>query len=227
MIRLVFDGYRRVVARARHLDIPWRDGDSVPAAIAGSGDIGIVLAHGAGAGREHPFMVGMRDRLASEDFTVLAFDYPYLAAGRRAPDRLPVLVEAHTAVAQHLAQEVEVVVLAGKSMGGRVGSHVEAMPESPRVFYGYPLVPIGKTEPRDTTHLDALTGPMLFIQGERDRMAPLDAVTAVAKRVGATLQVIPDADHSFKVPKRTGLTEDDVLDRLAEITVGWLQVASS
>jgi uncharacterized protein len=207
----------------RRVDLQW-DGRSVPAVLDGPGrpDTGIVLAHGAGAGKDHPFMAGLRSRLAEAGMAVLAFDYPYAAAGRRAPDRLPVLVECHRAAATHLAGRVGRLVLAGKSMGGRVGSHLDGFDECARLFYGYPLVPLGKTGPRDTGHLDALTGPMLFIQGERDRMAPLDLLEPLVRRLGARLEVIADADHGFKVPKRTGMTEDDVLDRLAEITVGWL-----
>jgi uncharacterized protein len=207
----------------RRLDLSWDD-RTVPACLDGprGSGTGIVLAHGAGAGMDHPFMAGLRSRLASSGRAVLAFDYPYMAAGRRAPDRLPVLVEAHRAAASRLAGRVERLVLAGKSMGGRVGSHLDGFDECARVFYGYPLVPLGKKEPRDTSHLDAITGPMLFVQGERDRMAPLDLLEPVVSRLGARLDVIPDADHGFNVPKRAGVTEDQVLDRLAEITVGWL-----
>jgi uncharacterized protein len=207
----------------RRFELSWDD-RTVPACLEGppGSDTGIVLAHGAGAGMGHPFMAGLRSRLASAGNTVLAFDYPYIADGRKAPDRLPVLVEAHRAAASHLAGRVGRIVLAGKSMGGRVGSHLDGFDECARVFYGYPLVPLGKKQARDTSHLDAITGPILFVQGERDRMAPLGILEPVVRRLGASLEVIPDADHGFKVPKRVGVTEDEVLDRLAEITVGWL-----
>ena len=190
--------------------------------LEGDGSMGILLAHGAGAGQQHPFMVGMRERLAARGYLVLSFDYPYMAAGRKAPDRLPMLVEAHTAAADYLAARASSLVFAGKSMGGRVGSHVEGFDDRRRVFLGYPLVALGKSEPRDTSHLDRLTAGMLFVQGEKDRMGPLELVKPVVRRVGASLHVVVDGDHSFKVPKKTGRSEDDVLDEISDVMVAWL-----
>ncbi|MEX2322511.1 MAG: alpha/beta family hydrolase [Acidimicrobiia bacterium] len=208
---------------ARQVVIEWSGGE-VPASVDGpdGASIGILLAHGAGAGRSHPYMEGLRSRLAAAGFLVVAFDYPYMAVGRKAPDRLPTLVAAHEAAATHMEGLVDRAVIAGKSMGGRVGSHLSGFDRWPRLFYGYPLVALGKTEPRDTTHLDRLTGALLFVQGERDRMAPLDLLRPVVERLGAALHVVPDADHSFKVPKRTGRTEGDVLDELVLVTSEWI-----
>jgi uncharacterized protein len=213
----------------REVDIEWAEGRSVPGILEGPNDsaVGVVLAHGAGAGQVHPFISGLRSRLAAAGMIVLTFEYPYMAAGRRSPDRPPVLVECHRAAATLLARRVASLVLAGKSMGGRVGSHVEGFETSRRVFYGYPLVPIGKDRPRDTEHLDRIEAPMLFVQGERDRMAPLDLLRPVVDRLGATLEVIPGADHSFRVPKSVGITEEEMLDRLAAITEDWLAQGSS
>lgn len=213
------------MAVTRHLEIPWDGERGVPAQLddpAGA-TVGILLAHGAGAGQAHPFMAGLRSRLSSAGFAVLAFEYPYMAAGRKAPDRPPTLIACHRAAADALAGMVGTVVLAGKSMGGRIGSHIEGHDGAARIFYGYPLVGVGKEEPRDTAHLDGLTGPLLFVQGERDRLAPLDLLEPVTRRLGATLEVIADADHSFRAPKRAGLSQDEVLDTLAEITVRWLR----
>ena len=208
---------------ARDIPIQWSGGE-LPATVEGpaGASTGILLAHGAGAGRSHPFMEGLRSRLAGAGFVIVAFDYPYMAAGRKAPDRLPTLVAAHEAAAAHLEGLVDRAVLAGKSMGGRVGSHLSGFDRWPRLFYGYPLVALGKTQPRDTAHLDRLTGGLLFVQGERDRMAPLDLLRPVVERLDAALHVVPDADHSFKVPKRTGRTESDVLDELVMVTREWL-----
>lgn len=208
---------------ARDISIEWSGGE-LPATVEGPADAstGILLAHGAGAGRGHQFMEGLRTRLAAEGFLVVAFDYLYMAAGRKAPDRLPKLVAAHEAAAAHLGGLVDRAVIAGKSMGGRVGSHLSGFDEWPRLFYGYPLVALGKAEPRDTTHLDRLTGGMLFLQGERDRLAPLDLLRPIVERLDAALHVVPDADHSFKVPKRAGRTESDVLDELVAVTSEWI-----
>lgn len=187
----------------------------------GEGPVGILLAHGAGAGQSHPFMTGLRDRLADAGLGTLTFDYPYMEAGRRAPDRLPRLLECHGAALERLQERFDSVVVAGKSMGGRVGGHLAAERGGVDrlVFLGYPLVPIGKDEPRDTTHLEQLSLPMLFVQGERDRLAPLDLVEGLVGRLSdARLETVPEGDHSYRVPTRTGLDETMVLDRIA----GWI-----
>jgi len=204
----------------RRRSLQWAEGRTVDIMEEGDGPSVIVLAHGAGAGQRHPFMAGMRRRLAASQ-RVITFDYPYIAEGRRAPDRMPVLLDCHRAVVE--ATDAERPILGGKSMGGRMASHLEA-PDAVAIFFlGYPLVPIGKSEPRDTSHLDQLAAPMLFVQGERDRLGPPELLgPIVATLPGASMVVIPDADHSFKVPKRAGIDEGAMLDLLAATVVGWL-----
>jgi predicted alpha/beta-hydrolase family hydrolase len=108
-------------------------------------------------------MEGLRSRWGAAGFPTLTFDYPYMEAGRRAPDRLQRLVECHAAAFLRLSERVDAVVVAGKSMGGRVGGHFVVGTGSAAlamVFLGYPLVPIGKAEPRDVDReaiLDSLT----------------------------------------------------------------------
>ena len=185
----------------------------------GDGPATIVLAHGAGAGQDHPFMAGMRERLAA-GHRVVTFDYPYVAEGRRAPNRMGTLLDCHRAVVASAAPSRP--VLGGKSMGGRMASHLD-IPVIACFFLGYPLVPIGKSEPRDTSHLHDIDAPMLFVQGERDRLGPPEMVEPIVEGLtGASLVVIPDADHGFKVPKRTGMDEGEVLDLLARTVTDWL-----
>jgi len=201
-------------------DLEWEAGRTVPIIEEGTGPVSVVLAHGAGAGQEHPFMAGMRGRLAARH-RVVTFDYPYIAEGRRAPDRMPMLLACHRAVVA--TEGSDRVVLGGKSMGGRAASHLDLPGAAGYFFLGYPLVPIGKTEPRDTSHLDAITAPMLFVQGERDRLGPPDLLDPIVTRLGrATMVVVPDADHSFKVPKRAGVTPDGMLDHLAAVVSEWV-----
>ena len=206
----------------RHWELEWSPGRIVPLVTDGVGSTAVVLAHGAGAGQAHGFMVGMRQRL-SADMSVTTFDYPYKAAGRRAPDRMEILLECHRAVAEAVAAEADRLVLGGKSMGGRMASHLDG-PEAAALFIlGYPLMPIGKTEPRDTSHLDRITSPMLFVQGERDRLGPPALLAPiVANLETASMVVIPEADHSYKVPKTSGISAEQMLDRVAEIVVDWL-----
>jgi uncharacterized protein len=182
-----------------------------------------VLAPGAGAGRDHPFMTGMRDRLVDHGFRVASFDYPYREAGRSAPDRLERLIACHLAVANHTTEACgQVPFLIGKSMGGRVGSHL-AIDAPGWGFLGYPLVAAGRTEPRDVSHLASI-GPTLFVQGSRDALAPLPLISAVVAGLPhAELEVITDADHGFRVPKRSGLDADAVLDLIAGRVAGWMR----
>jgi predicted alpha/beta-hydrolase family hydrolase len=206
------------MTRRRRLE--WAEGRTIDLTEEGDGPPAIVLAHGAGAGQQHPFMAGMRRRLAASQ-RVITFDYPYIAEGRRAPDRMPVLLACHRAVVEAIGAER--LVLGGKSMGGRMASHLEAPDAVALFFLGYPLVAIGKPEPRDTSHLEEITAPMLFVQGERDRLGPPDLLGPVVGRLpSASMVVVPDADHSFKVPKRAGIDEGAMLDLLAETVVRWL-----
>lgn len=213
----------------RRLRIEWSPGSKVTALLTGSGEgeVGVLLAHGAGAGQGHPFMRGMRHRLAALGIPTLTFDYPYVEAGRKAPDRLPRLLECHAAAYERLAQRFDGVFVAGKSMGGRVGGHLAAEREtSPAglIFFGYPLVPLGKTEPREVSHLRSCGIPMLFVQGERDRLGPPQMLRRVTAGVPlATLEIVPDADHGFAVPKRTGLDRDAILDSLAATTAAFIE----
>jgi len=155
----------------------------------------------------------------------MTFDYPYAAEGRRAPDRLEILLACHRAAARALAARVGAVVLAGKSMGGRVATHLAAdgEPCSAVVCYGYPLLPPGRESPRDTAHLSAVTVPLLFLAGSRDRLAPLDLLRPVVEGLArATLQVLEGGGHSFGVKDPLGERGEAVLDRLAGWTVEWL-----
>ena len=214
--------------RTRRLRVEWRPGCKVTALVRAPrepGGTGVLLAHGAGAGPQHPFMAGMRNRLAALGMPTMTFDYPYLEAGRRAPDRPEILLACHRAALRRFRSSVDRVVLAGKSMGGRMASHLAADGErcDGLVYYGYPLVPIGKSAARSTDHLHDIDAPMLFVSGARDRMAPLGLLEPIVDAVRrAELAVVADGDHSFRVPKRTGMSEADVLDHLAELTAGWV-----
>jgi hypothetical protein len=171
-------------------------------------------------------MVTLRDALAGAGFTTLTFNYAYTEVGRKAPDRLPKLLAVHRAAATRLAGYCDSVFLAGKSMGGRVASHLagdEGWPAAGLIYYGYPLVPMGKRQPRDTSHLEKIGSPQLFFCGSRDRLSPPDLIRSLADGLaGATVAVIEDGDHSFKVPKRTGLTHDEVIADLAVSTARWV-----
>jgi len=216
---------------ARTLRIEWAPGEKVTGRLrmpAGGGDdpVGVLLAHGAGVGQDHSFMVRVREGLGAAGYATLTFNYAYTEAGRRAPDRLPKLLAVHAAAADRLAQYCGRVVLAGKSMGGRVGSHLAGdvgWPAAGLVYLGYPLVPMGKGEPRPTDHLCRIAAPQLFVAGTRDRLSPPALIEPLAGSLpDAAVIVIPDGDHSFKVPKRAGRSPGEVLDDIVAQVAGWL-----
>lgn len=168
----------------------------------------VVVAHGAGAGKDHPFLTGFCRALAEHGVATLRFDFPYREAGRRFPDRPPVAIATWRAVtdaAVARAGDGEPVWAAGKSYGGRMASMAvaEGMPAAGLVFLGYPLHAPGKPEkPRDE-HFAALGGvPMLFLQGRNDPFAiPNEQLDALVRRIGpsAVLEWIEGGNHSFEV----------------------------
>ncbi len=185
------------------------------------GETLIVLAHGAGAPSTSPWMLAWRDRLRTVG-EVVSFDYPYLAEGRRRPDPHERLVEAHLdALRAARAGHQGRVVLAGKSMGGRIGAHAAlAAPVNGLVFFGYPLCGAGKRDKlRDRVLLDTRV-PCLFIQGTRDALAPLDLLDGVLRQMRARtdLLIVDGGDHSLTVGKRTlhaaGERQSDVDERI-------------
>lgn len=214
----------------RRLVIKWAAGEKVTALLAipeVESRFGILVAHGAGAGHDHPFMVALRDSLVSAGLTTMTFNYAYTEAGRRAPDRMPKLLAVHAAAAERLASYCDMVFLGGKSMGGRVASHLagdEGWRAAGLVYYGYPLVPLGKKEPRDTGHLERIDAPQLFFAGSRDRLSPPVLIRPLAARLPkATVQIIEDGDHSFKVPKRSGQSHEEVIAGLVARTASWIR----
>jgi len=177
-----------------------------------------ILAHGAGAGQSHRFMVRWRAHLETLG-AVVAFEYPYMAEGKRRPDRMPTLLAAHRAVwADARSASDGPIFLVGKSMGSRVGCHLANEPEvdaAGLVCFGYPLVGSGKRRAVRDEVLKALRTPILFIQGTRDRLCPLDHLEAVRGEMVAPseLHVVESGDHSLDTTrtwqKATSMTQDD------------------
>lgn len=162
-------------------------------------------------------MQGWTERLGALGHTV-PFDYPYMVAGRKTPDRLPKLLAAHAeALKNARGRSRGPVVLAGKSMGSRVGCHLATTePVAALVCFGYPLKSPGKSGAvRDAVLLE-LDTPILFIQGTRDTLCPLDLLEDVRGRMKApnSLHVVESGNHSLEITKthtkRSGETQDDV-----------------
>jgi predicted alpha/beta-hydrolase family hydrolase len=186
----------------------------------------------------HPFMEGVAAALAREGVASYRFDFPYMAAGRKLPDRPPILVPAvRQAVSAAQAAAPDLPLFAGgKSMGGRMTSTAAAEgPLCPRpdggdrvrglIFLGFPLHSPGKPGVVRADHLDAVELPVLFLQGDRDRLAHLELLRPVVARLGgrATLHVARGADHGFHVLKRSGRSDEDVLQELAATAATWMR----
>src|SRR5277367_1987803 len=175
----------------------------MPARAPASG-IAFVLAPGAGAPSSHPRMRTFA-RLLGSLGRVELFDYPYMIEGRGRPDPPPKLIAAHRAAFASLREKHDgPIVLAGKSMGGRVGCHVALVePVAAVICLGYPLCGAGdRSKLRDQVLLELRT-PAMFVQGTRDPLCPLDLLEGVRKRMRApsTLYVVEGGDHSLMVAK--------------------------
>jgi predicted alpha/beta-hydrolase family hydrolase len=165
-------------------------------------DLAFLLAPGAGAPSAHPRMRAFREMLEKIG-AVVPFDYAYAREGRKSPDRLPKLIETHRAALGSLrATHTGPIVLVGKSMGGRVGCHVALVePVDAVICLGYPLCAAGDpTKLRDEV-LVSLATPILFVQGTRDRLCPLELLDGVRRRMSApnALDVVEGGDHSLLV----------------------------
>jgi predicted alpha/beta-hydrolase family hydrolase len=188
----------------------------------------MVVAHGAGAGQTSPFMVRTAAGLAARGIASATFDFPYMAAGRGAPDKAETLErawrEAIDAARQRFADLP--LFIGGKSMGGRIASHVAA--DGSRtlaglVFLGYPLHPPGKPDQRRDAHLPAIRQPMLFVQGTRDAFGTADEIRVLLPRLQhAELHEVSGGDHSFKISGRGAPKPDAVLAGVLDAVRTWI-----
>lgn len=193
-----------------------------------------VLGHGAGAGMRHPFLTRIVDLLVDRGVATLRYQFPYMECGKRRPDSHRVLhgtVRAAVAAAAEAMPDVPLLA-GGKSMGGRMTSLVQAAEPLPGVvglvFLGFPLHAPKKPTTDRAGHLADVNVPMLFLQGTRDSLADLTLLGPVIDALGsrATMHVVEGGDHSFKVLKRSGRTEDEVFDELADTIATWAAEAS-
>jgi predicted alpha/beta-hydrolase family hydrolase len=187
-------------------------------------ELHFLFAPGAGAPSSHPWMQRWKTHLETLG-RVEAFDYDYLREDRKRPDPLPQLIAAHRAALERVRQEHSgPIVLIGKSMGGRVGCHVALETEVTSVVcLGYPLCAMGdRTKLRDKV-LRELRTPILFVQGTRDPLCPLDLLAEVRKQMSAPneLHVVEGGDHSLQVRKRdlaaAGETQEMVDERTLKV----------
>lgn len=189
-----------------------------------------VYGHGAGAGMEHPFMEATAQALAARGVATFRYNFPYMQARRGRPDPGRILQQSVRAAVEAAAGELPDLPLfaGGKSMGGRMTSEAQAKAPLPGVrgliFVGFPLHRPRAPATERATHLAHVGLPTLFLQGTRDEMAYLDLVRDVVDGLGAgaTLHVVEGADHGFAVLKRSGRSEAEVIDELADTISTWI-----
>lgn len=195
----------------------------------------LVLAHGAGAGHFSPFMTTYAAGLASRGLDVVTFNFPYMESRRRTPDRAPILEASFRRTIVAAATDHDLsgpsVFIGGKSMGGRMATHLAAAPDAwpgapplgGVVVFGYPLTPPGGKRSSDrVSHMHRITAPTLIVQGTRDSFGGPDDIRAALK--GDPIEIVPveGGDHSFAVLKSDGRAQDDVHAEVMDAVVSWI-----
>ncbi|MCY9826549.1 alpha/beta fold hydrolase [Vibrio chagasii] len=173
--------------------------------------ITFIFAHGAGAGMDHEFMQSVAKGLAFKGIRVVRFNFPYMIkraedGKRRPPDRAPKLLEAYQEIIEQT--DADKLVIGGKSMGGRMASHLSELDKVSAVAcLGFPFHPPGKPENYKGEHLASLQKPCLILQGERDTFGKREEFADFDLSDSIRVEFIPDGDHSFKPRKSSGYTE--------------------
>jgi predicted alpha/beta-hydrolase family hydrolase len=187
----------------------------------------VVLGHGAGSGLDSEFMAFFAERLGAAGLVVARFNFLYMEQGRKVPDRQPVLERTYREVVEHLTKSHAglPLVIGGKSMGGRIASHVATTTSvDGLVFLGYPLHPPGRPDRMRDAHLSDVKAPMLFVEGTRDPFCPLDTLESVRARLPhSSLVIIEDGDHSFKVRKSSGRSTQDAWVEAVSAIASWVK----
>ncbi|HLZ98793.1 MAG TPA: alpha/beta family hydrolase [Steroidobacteraceae bacterium] len=190
-----------------------------------------VLAHGAGAGMRHPFMAKLADDLAALRIATLRYQFPYMERRGKRPDTPAVChaaVRAAVAAAATLVPSLPLIA-GGKSFGGRMTSQAQSTAPLPGVrglvFLGFPLHPPKQPSDQRGGHLAQVQIPMLFLQGARDAFAAPELLNPLVKRLGGlvTLRLLRDADHSFHVPARSGVGDDEIHAEMLAALESWVE----
>ena len=203
-----------------------------PATAQGRAGVTLILGHGAGAGQTSDFIVSFATELALRGIDVVTFNFLYSEQGRHVPDandRLEACWRAVIdAVRKHRKFRHDELAIGGKSMGGRIASQVAASGVghlTGLVFLGYPLHPPGRPDRLRAKHLSDIKAPMLFVQGSRDAFGIPAELRPIITQLepAADLYVVEGGDHSFKVPKRFGIRQEDVYGGILDHIAAWLR----
>ena len=188
----------------------------------------LILAHGSGAGKDHDFLSGYARAVAHKGIAVLRFNFPYMDAGKKFPDRAPAAIDVWKQVREWVGSNLSgdlPVFIAGKSFGGRMASMAvaEGMEARSLIFLGYPLHAPKKEDKLRDEHLYPLQVPMLFLEGTRDPFANPEILTRVVSEINPDSELVwfEGGDHSFKVA-RSGRTVSEDGAGLAEATADFI-----
>jgi predicted alpha/beta-hydrolase family hydrolase len=190
----------------------------------------IILAHGAGNDMNHPFMSYFHEALAEAGLLSIKFNCPYTEQSRKAPDRPALLEQTWVAIANAVANDdnwrPRRLLLAGKSMGGRMASLAIAkgLPCAGLIFLGYPLHPPKQPDKIRTEHWPAIHCPALFLEGTRDALCNLELLKSLLPQLAGPLELknIAGGDHSFKLPKSLGQDQDAIYAEMTQAILGWI-----
>jgi hypothetical protein len=198
---------------------------------------GFVLGHGAGGTLDTPLLAQVAAGLSGHGFACLRYNFPYSEAGRKRPDFPRVLEATARSAAAALAERLDgrPVVLAGKSLGGRMASRAVAaggVDAAGLAFLGYPLHPPRKLDELRDAHLGKISCPMLFVQGTRDIYADMGLLTGTLERLRANgsrihLHVVDGGDHSFRTPAATRRPYDETVDEVVGVMAEWAGALTS
>lgn len=209
------------------VSIAWADDQVVTGRLIRGSSVGVLLAHGAGTNQDHASIERLRDGLADAGFSVLTFNYPYTEAGKKRPDQQAKLLTCHRAVLQWFRDNVtDNIVLAGRSMGGRMGTYLASEGErcAGLVLYAYPLHPAGRPEMLRKDHLPAIAQPMAFFVGTRDALSTMELYNEWVRPLPTvTTFEVEDGDHSFRVRKLSGRTNEEAMALIVNQSVEWLK----
>jgi len=204
---------------------------SYPAATKHRAGVTLILGHGAGAGQTSDFIMSFASGLTARGVDMVTFNFLCREQGRRIPDPNDKLEACYRAVIEAVREQMnsgrDALAIGGKSMGGRIASQVAAAgigDLAGLVFLGYPLHPPGRPDRLRAKHLSDIKAPMLFVQGSRDAFGTPDELRPIVTPLEppADAYVVEGGDHSFKVRKGAGVSQEDIYRAIQDHIAAWL-----
>jgi hypothetical protein len=193
----------------------------------------IVIAHGAGAGKDHIFIQSLANQFAKNGISAIRFNFPYMEQGKSAPGSPKKNITAWLDVINHLKGKFPdyTIILSGKSYGGRMASHLLESHYFEQVkgiiYFGFPLHAPGKDSTERASHLSEIRYPQLFLQGSKDKLANIVLMEQVMSSLThGSMVAFEGADHSFNTPKKAGISKEEMIKKLVHRSIEWINALS-